>query len=416
MKRPARDFRWIRCASAMVASLAAASAMAARPIPQFALDPNPSTYQPLPRTDTLIVGATVLDGAGRRIDNGEVLIRDGKIAAIGQGLERSNVSVIDAKGRWVTPGIIDVHSHDGTYALPSTSIDIKTSDVSEISEPNVADTWIEHAANAQDPAFSAALRGGVTTLQILPGSGPLIGGRSVVVKPVPATNIIAMKFPGAPQGLKMSCGENPKTNFGEKDKAPTSRQGEIAMLRTAFLRAQEYRNDWIAYAKGSRKEPPPRDLKLDTLVAVLDGDIPVHQHCYRSSDMVAMLGVAREFGFHIAAFHHATDAYKIAARIEGGGYLRCGLVRLVGIQDGGPRRHSRKCRDRGCRRWLRPHALGFAGRWPAAQYRGREGSCRRAEHWIEPGAGAHHPLGHQHACEDVGIGRPYRHDRSRIQC
>jgi imidazolonepropionase-like amidohydrolase len=91
------------------------------------------------------------------------------------------------------------------------------------------------------------------------------------------------------------------------------------MLRTAFLRAQEYRNDWNAYSKGARKEPPPRDLKLDTLVAVLDGDIPVHQHCYRSSDMVAMLGVARKFGFHIAAFHHATDAYKISRELKEAG-------------------------------------------------------------------------------------------------
>lgn len=167
MKVPASDFRFIRFASALIALLVAASAMAARPIPQFALDPNPSTYQPLPRSDTLIVGATVLDGAERRIDNGEVLIRDGKIAGIGQGLERSNARVIDAKGHWLTPGIIDVHSHNGTYALPSTSIDFKTSDVSEISYPNVADTWIEHAANAEDPAFSAALRGGVTTLHSL---------------------------------------------------------------------------------------------------------------------------------------------------------------------------------------------------------------------------------------------------------
>lgn len=285
----------------------------------FATDPYPSTYQPLPRIDTLIVGVTILDGAGKRIDNGEVLIRDGKIVAVGQGLDRQGASVIEGKGRWLTPGVIDVHSHDGTFPMPLTSIDLKSSDVSEVSDPNVADTWVEHAVNAQDPAFSAALRGGVTTVQVLPGSTPLFAGRSVVLKPVPAVDIPAMKFPGAPQALKMSCGENAKSYFGEKDLAPNSRQGEIALVREAFLRAQDYRNEWQAYAKGSSKKPPARDLKLDTLAAVLDGDIAVHMHCYRSSDMVAMLGVAREFGFRITAFHHAADAYKIAAQLKQAG-------------------------------------------------------------------------------------------------
>ncbi|MBL8269496.1 amidohydrolase family protein [Steroidobacter sp.] len=303
----------------VLAVFAMSSATAARRAPEFAHDPYPSTYQPRPRTDTLIVDVTILDGAGKRIDSGEVLMRDGRIVAVGHGLDRSAATVIDGKGRWLTPGVIDVHSHNGTFPMPLTSLELTASDVAESSDPNVADTWIEHAVNAQDPAFSAALRAGVTTLQILPGSTPLFAGRSVVVKPVPAVDVPSMKFPGAPQGLKMSCGENAKSFFGEKNKLPNSRQGEIAFIREALVRAQDYRDEWRAYSKGSSKKPPPRDLKLDTLAAVLDGDIPVHMHCYRASDMVAMLGVAAEFGFHITTFQHATDAYKIVPQLKQAG-------------------------------------------------------------------------------------------------
>ena len=307
---------------AAIAVLAATAAFAARIPEPFTLDPNPSTYQPLPRTDTLIVGATIFDGAGTRIDGGDVLMRDGKIIAVGQNLQSQakGAVVIDAHGRWVTPGIIDVHTHDGVYSQPQTSTDAEASDVAEVSDPNSADTWVEHAVNAEDPAFAAALRSGVTTVQILPGSTPLFSGRSVVVKPVPAVTVQAMKFPGAPQALKMACGENPKGYFGgEKSRAPNSRQGELAIVRAAFLKAQVYLKGWQDYESGKSKTPPERDLKLDTLAGVLTGDIPVHMHCYRAGDMVTMLGVAHEFGFTIRAFHHATDAYKIIPQLKKAG-------------------------------------------------------------------------------------------------
>jgi imidazolonepropionase-like amidohydrolase len=319
----ARAFRVCLVAAAACVSVATGAATttgsAARiPMP-FATDPYPSTYQPLPRTDTLIVGATILDGAGQRIEAGDVLVRDGKVAAVGHGLKARGVTVIDAHGRWVTPGIIDVHSHDGVYSIPNTSGDSDSSDVSEISDPNAADTWIEHAVNVQDPAFSAALRSGVTTLQILPGSTPLFSGRSVIVKPVPVADVHAMKFPAAAQGLKMACGENPKSFFGEKGRAPNSRQGEVALVREAFLKAQDYLQAWRDYESGARPAPPARDLKLDTLAGVLTGDIAVHMHCYRASDLTTMLGVAEEFGFRIRAFHHATEAYKVVDQLKRAG-------------------------------------------------------------------------------------------------
>ena len=265
-----------------------------------------STYEPRNEESTLIVDAIVLDGHGQRFDDVDVLIRNGRIEAIGPAIDRARASrVVSAEGRWVTPGLIDPHSHNGTHTLPLTG------DVSELSSPILADTWIEHAINPQDPAFYRALAGGVTTLQILPGSAPLIGGRSLVVKPVRARTVFEMAFPDAPRGLKMACGENPKSYIGGKGIAPTSRQGEIAMLRNALIEARAYReqrqNNTILDAPPGR-----RHLGISTLAGVLAGEIPVHLHCHRASDIAVMLAVAREFEFEIAAVHQAVEAYKIA--------------------------------------------------------------------------------------------------------
>ncbi|WP_330889598.1 hypothetical protein, partial [Rudaea sp.] len=275
-------------------------------------DPFPSMYRPLPRQDTLIVDATVLDGAGHRFERANLLLRDGKIVALStQAIAvPAGATTIDAKARWVTPGIIDVHSHDGDFAAPFTSLDAQNSDVSEGSDPVTPNVWAEHSIAVQDPSFARALAGGVTTLQILPGSNNLIGGRSVVLKNVPATTVQAMKFPGAAYGVKLACGENPKYAFGQKGKFPSSRMGNVAGVRAAFLEAAEYRSKWLDYVGGHGKKPDD-DLKKDTLAGVLAGDIRVHWHCYRADDMASLFDVAREAGFHIDAFHHAVEAYKI---------------------------------------------------------------------------------------------------------
>jgi imidazolonepropionase-like amidohydrolase len=276
--------------------------------PPFGLDAYPSTYRPAASVDTVIVGATLFDGKGGRTLNASVHLRDGKIVAVGAGLQaQAGATVIDAHGRFVTPGIIDVHSHDGTYVAPLTSADVKTGDVSEDSDPNTANVWVEHGVQPHDPAFSRALAAGVTTLQILPGSGNLFGGRSVILKPVPATTVQAMKFPGATPGLKMACGDNPK-NAG---KFPTSRMGEVAGMRDAWSKAKTYLAKWEKYERDGKGTAPDRDLKLDTLAAVLRGKISVHIHCYRSSDLAVMLDLADEFGYRVAAFHHAAEAYKV---------------------------------------------------------------------------------------------------------
>ncbi len=268
----------------------------------------PSQYKIPQSAPVLITNATLLDGIGHQYDDYDILIQDGKIAALGKELENpNNVDVIDAQGRWVTPGIIDVHSHLGNYPAPSVS---STADGNEMTSPNTAGVWTEHSVHPQDPGFSRAIAGGVTALQILPGSANLFGGRSVVLKPIIGRNVMEMKFPGAPYGLKMACGENPKRVYGERG-GPMTRMGNVAGYRNAWLAAQDYKKVWDTWAAEGGEEPS-RDLELETLAGVLSGDILVHNHCYTAEEMSIMIALSQEFDFQITAFHHAVEAYKIA--------------------------------------------------------------------------------------------------------
>jgi imidazolonepropionase-like amidohydrolase len=278
--------------------------------------PYPSTYKPLPSRPTLLVHATLLTAAGERIEGGALLMQDGRIAALGREIAAPpDAQVIDAAGKWVTPGIVDPHSHLGVYPSPGNA---GNDDGNEATNPNTAEVWAEHSVWAQDPQFALALAGGVTTMQLLPGSANLIGGLSVVVKNVPARGVDGMKFPGAPYGLKMACGENPKRVYGSQGRAPSTRMGNVAGYRDAWIRADKYRREWREYrdkaasASGGTAKPPDRDLKLDSLAAVLDGKVLVQNHCYRADEMLVMIDLAHEFGYRIAAFHHAVEAYKIA--------------------------------------------------------------------------------------------------------
>ena len=274
-------------------------------------DPYPSTYVRYPGVATVIRHATVFDGDGRRYEDGTVVFANGLIQAIGPSTVPSPAGAveIDGTGKWVTPGIIDVHSHLGDYPSPQVS---SMSDGNEATSPVRPEVWAEHSVWPQDPGFSRALaNGGVTTLQILPGSANLFGGRSVVIKNVPARTVQGMKFPGAPYGLKMACGENPKRVYGTKGNMPQTRMGNIAMTRQTWIKAQEYKRKWDAYeAKGG--DMPERDIAMDTLKGVLEGKILVHNHCYRADEMAIMIDLSKEFGYHITAFHHAVEAYKIA--------------------------------------------------------------------------------------------------------
>ena len=271
-------------------------------------EPFAGTYQALAGETTLLQGATILTGTGTRLDDADILMSDGKIVAVGVGLDAEGAVVVDASGKWVTPGVIDVHSHLGVYPSPGTA---SHSDGNEATAPVTAEVWAEHSVWPHDPGFVAALAGGVTSLQILPGSANLIGGRGVTLKNIPGRDVQSMKFPGAPHGLKMACGENPKRVYGRRDKAPSTRMGNVAGYRTAWIEAADYRDKMEAAARGEG-EAPMRDLRLETLVGVLNGEILVHNHCYRGDEMSIMLDIAKEFGYKVTAFHHAVEAYKVA--------------------------------------------------------------------------------------------------------
>jgi len=290
-------------------------------------NPYPSTYEALPSEPTVIENAVLLDGRGGRIDNGAIYFADGEIVAVGASVDApAEAKVIDAEGKWVTPGIIDVHSHLGVYPSPRAEAH---ADGNEATSPNTAEVWAEHSVWPKDPGFVRAMAGGVTALQILPGSANLFGGRSITLKPIPARTVQAMKFPDAPYGLKMACGENPKRVYGSRNQAPSTRMGNFAGYRQAWIKAQEYKRKWDQYEKklaetgngenggadGETPEPPSRDLTMETLKGVLEGDILVHMHCYRGDEMAQVIDMSQEFGYHIGSFHHAVEAYKIGDKL-----------------------------------------------------------------------------------------------------
>ncbi|MEG3177391.1 amidohydrolase [Sphingomonas sp. RB3P16] len=283
----------------------------------YAHDPYPSTYKAYPGVPTLVTHVTIFDGEGGKIDDGSVLFADGKIVSVGQNVAApAGATVIDGTGKTLTPGIIDIHSHLGDYPSPGVQAN---SDGNEATGPITADVWAEHSVWPQDPGFSRALvNGGVTTLQILPGSANLMGGRSVVLKNVYARTEQGMKFPGAPYGLKMACGENPKRVYGSKGREPSTRMGNIAVDRQTWSKAVEYRRKWDKYEKDGG-EAPGRDIAMDTLAGVLSGEILVQNHCYRADEMAIVMDMAKEFGYHVSAFHHAVEAYKVADLLKENG-------------------------------------------------------------------------------------------------
>ncbi|MBI1723347.1 MAG: amidohydrolase family protein [Gemmatimonadetes bacterium] len=276
----------------------------------FDRDQYPSTYRPRPSPPVLVRNATILTATGVELERGSILLRDGRIAAVGSDVQGpAGAVVVDGTGKFVTPGLIDTHSHLGVYAAPGT---FGENNGNELTNPNTAQVWSEHSFWPQDPQLPLAQAGGITTIQVLPGSGNLIGGRSVTLHVVPARTVQEMKFPGAPYGLKMACGENPKRVYGSRNEFPSTRMGNMAGYRSAFIAAERYRRRWDGWNRNRSGDPPDRDLQLETLADVLRGRILVQNHCYRADEMAQMLDLAREFGFHIRSFHHAVEAYKIA--------------------------------------------------------------------------------------------------------
>jgi len=297
-------------------SQAAAAPQAAAPAPVLVAgatskpnaDPFPSTYAPFPSRTTLIRNVNIFTAAGPLIRNGSVLMQDGRIAAVGASVSApADAIVIDGEGKYVTPGLIDTHSHLGVYPAPGTAAH---DDGNEATAPVTAHVWAEHSVWPQDPQFPRDLAGGTTTIQVLPGSANLIGGRSVTLKVVPSRSVQGMKFPGAPYGLKMACGENPKRVYSGR--GPATRMANVAGYRAAWIAADEYRRRWDKYNAKPEGDPPARDLGNETLAEVLRGNILVHNHCYQADEMLQMIDIAKEFGYKIRSFHHGVESYKVA--------------------------------------------------------------------------------------------------------
>jgi imidazolonepropionase-like amidohydrolase len=280
--------------------------------------------------NVVISGATVYTATGEVLEDAHVHLSDGLIKAVGTGaLSVPGAVAIDGTGKFVTPGIIDTHSHLGVYPSPGAKAH---GDGNEATKPVTAGVWAEHSFWPQDPGLYRALAGGVTVIQVLPGSANLVGGRGVVLQLVPALGARAMRYPGAPETVKMACGENPKRVYGDRG-GPSTRMGNIEGQRLAFIEAQSYLKEWDEYAvarsewekqtaeyaakpkkknaPGDEPDIPTRDLNMETLAGVLDGRILPQIHCYRADDMLNMVQISDEFGFNIRSFHHALEAYKI---------------------------------------------------------------------------------------------------------
>ena len=202
----------------------------------------------------------------------------------------------------------------GVYPAPSLR---SNSDGNEATSPTTPDVWAEHSVWTQDPQYTLALKGGITTFHVLPGSANLIGGRGVTLKNIRSVTVQGMKFPNAPHSLKMACGENPKRVYGNRNTEPSTRMGNVAGYRKSWIKAKAYQKRLEEYESKSEEAKeleyaPSRDLELETLVGVLKGEILIQNHCYRGEEMAIMLDIAKEFGYKVTTFHHAIEAYKVA--------------------------------------------------------------------------------------------------------
>ena len=261
------------------------------------------------RNEVLIKNATILTAARGTLENSDILVRDGKIAKIGKGLTASaNATVIDATGKFVTPGIVDCHSHTMMDAINEGSLSVTSM------------TRIRDVLNPFDIAIYRALAGGVTSANLLHGSANPIGGQNSTVKFKYGHPIEDFLIADAPPGIKFALGENVKrTNFqpqpGQQARYPRTRMGTLEVMRDAFVRARDYKQAWDDFKAKKTRVPPRRDIELEPIVEILEGKRLVHAHGYRSDEHLNLMKLADEFGFRVATLQHGLEAYKIAPEI-----------------------------------------------------------------------------------------------------
>lgn len=259
--------------------------------------------------DLVIRGGTVLTVTNGVMENGSILIRDGKIAEIGKTVAiPQGAEVINAEGKYVMPGIIDSHSH---LAL--------NGDVNEATDPVTSQVDMADAIDAHDYQIYQALAGGVTSAKLMHGSANVIGGLNTTVKLKYRTSLEEMRIPGVRQQLKMALGENPKRVYGSKGKQPSTRPGIFATLRQSFLDARAYQEKWDSYEKkkgaGEEASPPRRDLQLEKIARTLSGEYGIDCHNYVHNEIVTFLDIIEEFNVPYVVISHSFGAYKVRDRI-----------------------------------------------------------------------------------------------------
>jgi imidazolonepropionase-like amidohydrolase len=265
---------------------------------------------------TAIVGGRVVPVEGEPIEGGTVLLRDGKIAAVGGpgfAVPAGDV-VVDATGKWVLPGFIDAHAHVG---VAEEAEGWAGQDTNERTNPNSAHVRALDAINPADQGFRDAIMGGVLAVNVNPGSANPIGGQTVAIKCWGRT--VDEMVLREPAGLKSALGENPKRVYGERNETPSTRLGTAAVIRGAFVAAQNYQAKMAASAASSEDQSSERavverDLKLEALSRVLRREIPWRQHCHRADDIATAMRMAREFGYELV-IDHGTEAYLLADQI-----------------------------------------------------------------------------------------------------
>jgi imidazolonepropionase-like amidohydrolase len=273
-----------------------------------------AAQSPTAPADLVIKNATVMTASHGTIQHGSVWLHNGKIAGVGATVSApAGATVVDATGKYVTPGIIDPHSHS---ALGD--------DVNEATSPVTPSMMMIDAFDNRDKALYLALAGGVTSELLLHGSANMIGGQAVVIKNKFGLSKEEMLFPNAPRSIKFASGENPKRVYGTRNQLPSTRMGNFEVMRQSFEDAKVYQREWDAYndrvAKGEKDvRPPHRDLKLEALADILRGKLLVQIHCYRADEFLTEEAIAKEYGFKIRAFHHALEMYKVGGKIAADG-------------------------------------------------------------------------------------------------